>query len=205
MKAFTDKFGKSWNVEFRFRDMERIRSRLKDEAGKPLNLLDLADRGELYRVLTSAQRMIDMVFLCCLDEVKTSFDEEAFDREHAVDAEMIPELKTDIIRKMGYWFGERLNGSALEEMTEAFKEAIVDFTRNPHHRAALRTVLENQDRLMESQALRIQKESNHVLAMTEQAMDSRLAKELETLKPDTVLQALDSGEDLSLSNHGPNV
>ncbi|MDO4574169.1 MAG: hypothetical protein Q4D98_03025 [Planctomycetia bacterium] len=191
MKSFTDKFGKSWPVEIRFKDIELIRSRLTDDDGKPLNLLDLADQGRLYQILTSTQRMIEIVFLCCLDEVRESFQEEAFDSSHQAEAELIPALKTDRIRKMGFWFGERLNGAAIEEMTEAFKEAIVDFTQNPHLRQALRTVLANQAQLIESQARRIRQESLHILEVTEQAMESQLQKELEVLQPEQVLQALE--------------
>ncbi|MDO4585244.1 MAG: hypothetical protein Q4E67_01750 [Planctomycetia bacterium] len=191
MKSFTDKFGKAWPVELRFKDIELIRSRLVDDHGNPLNLLDLADRGMLYQILTSTQRMIDIVFLCCLEEIRESFSEEEFDKSHHAESELIPDLKTDRVRKMAFWFGERLNGSAIEDMTEAFKEAVVDFTQNPHLRKALRTVLENQARLIESQAVRIRLESNRILEVTEQAMESRLQEELETLQPETLLQELE--------------
>lgn len=176
---FKDNQGVNWPVEIKFKDVEMIEKFVRGTDGKPLRILDLADTGELYRLYISAREMIDVVFFCCLDQIKTMFSEKEFDESHQLELQIEPELRGNLLRKMGLWFGERLNGPAIESMTEAFKEAIVNFTRNPHQREALETVLKNQQKLAQSQSRRIQEESDHRLKMTEEAMEQKHLQEME--------------------------
>lgn len=108
-------------------------------------------RGNLHLLFGRAQLMPDMVFLICLDQVKEHFSEEDFDRPHDVELETIPGLRTSKIQKMAFWFGEGIGPEQIPEITNAFKEAIVNFTPNPYQREALRRVIANQEALEKAQ------------------------------------------------------
>lgn len=191
MASFKDLHGVDWPVEIRFKDVEMIEKHVRDQDGKPLRILDLSDTGELYRICISARQMIDVVFICCMDQIRGMFSEKEFDASHEMELQIDPELRGNLLKKMGFWFGERLNGLAIESMTNAFKEAIVNFTRNPHQREALAKVLENQEKLSASQARRIQVEADHRLQMTEAAMEKQHREELQK-DPDAILQEMRS-------------
>lgn len=151
MASFKDSRSITFTLDIKQKDTVMVRNLLKDAEGKPLDLLAMADTGNLHQLFGRAQLMLDMVFLICLDQVKEHFSEEDFDRSHDVELETIPGLRTSKIQKMAFWFGEGIGPEQIPEITNAFKEAIVNFTPNPYQREALRRVIANQEALEKAQ------------------------------------------------------
>ena len=151
MASFKDTRNITFSLDIKQKDTAMIRNLLKDAEGKPLDLLAMADTGNLHQLFGRAQLMLDTVFLICLDQVKELFSEEDFDRSHDVELETIPGLRTSKLQKMAFWFGEGVGPEQIPEITNAFKEAIVNFTPNPYQREALRRVIANQEALEKAQ------------------------------------------------------
>lgn len=151
MASFKDTRNITFSLDIKQKDTAMIRNLLKDAEGKPLDLLAMADTGNLHQLFGRAQLMLDTVFLICLDQVKELFSEEDFDRSHDVELETIPGLRTSKLQKMAFWFGEGIGPEQIPEITNAFKEAIVNFTPNPYQREALRRVIANQEALEKAQ------------------------------------------------------
>lgn len=151
MASFKDTRNITFSLDIKQKDTVMVRNLLKDAEGKPLDLLAMADTGNLHQLFGRAQLMLDTVFLICLDQVKELFSEEDFDRSHDVELETIPGLRTSKLQKMAFWFGEGVGPEQIPEITNAFKEAIVNFTPNPYQREALRRVIANQEALEKAQ------------------------------------------------------
>ena len=151
MASFKDTRNITFSLDIKQKDTAMIRNLLKDAEGKPLDLLAMADTGNLHQLFGRAQLMLDTVFLICLDQVKELFSEEDFDRSLDVELETIPGLRTSKLQKMAFWFGEGVGPEQIPEITNAFKEAIVNFTPNPYQREALRRVIANQEALEKAQ------------------------------------------------------
>ena len=151
MASFKDTRNITFSLDIKQKDTVMVRNLLKDAEGKPLDLLGMADTGNLHQLFGRAQLMLDTVFLICLDQVKELFSEEDFDRSHDVELETIPGLRTSKLQKMAFWFGEGVGPEQIPEITNAFKEAIVNFTPNPYQREALRRVIANQEALEKAQ------------------------------------------------------
>lgn len=151
MASFKDTRNITFSLDIKQKDTVMVRNLLKDAEGKPLDLLAMADTGNLHQLFGRAQLMLDTVFLICLDQVKEHFSEEDFDRSHDVELETIPGLRTSKLQKMAFWFGEGVGPEQIPEITNAFKEAIVNFTPNPYQREALRRVIANQEALEKAQ------------------------------------------------------
>lgn len=151
MASFKDTRNITFSLDIKQKDTVMVRNLLKDAEGKPLDLLAMADTGNLHQLFGRAQLMLDTVFLICLDQVKELFSEEDFDRSHDVELETVPGLRTSKLQKMAFWFGEGVGPEQIPEITNAFKEAIVNFTPNPYQREALRRVIANQEALEKAQ------------------------------------------------------
>lgn len=181
MAIFKDCMGQEWILDFKTDSVMRVRNLIMDDKGNPIDLLDMADTGNLHQLYGNSRRMIDVVFLCVLDQVKEQFDEKLFNETFALDMEIFPEIKENVFKKMAYWFGGRLDGSAIESMTKAFKEALTNFTPNPYQREALLVVLERQDKIMESQANRLATQTEVRYQEAEKALEANSQKKLEQI------------------------
>ena len=196
MASFYDCHKKEWFLDIKTRDVTLVERLVKDANGNPIDLLAMADTGNLYQLYGNSRKMIDVVFVCLLDQIKTEFNEAEFDKTHELEASIMPELRDNTLARMGVWFGERLDGSAIMEMTEAFKEALLNFTRNPQQREALLRVLENQRILEEKQAQRVIRQSDDRLAKFQTGMDALLQEELSKTPDDILAEVQRAAENL---------
>lgn len=155
MAGFEDSRGNAWVLDIKEKDVTMVKNLVKDSDGKPIDLLAMADTGNLYQLYGRAASMLEIVFLCCLDQVKELFDESAFDASHEIEFQAVPGLKSSRLKKMSMWWGEGIGSSQISPMMEAFKEALVNFTPNPYQREALRRVFENQEALERARLERI--------------------------------------------------
>lgn len=138
MAKFTDCMGKEWLLEIKMDDIERIQNMVQDDDGKPLNLLHLNDTGQLFLVCQNVQRMLEIVFAICLEDILREFDVSRYDQEHAKIYECFPDReKETLLQKASRWFFNRIDGNALESMVHAFRDAVVNFTPNLLLRKAL--------------------------------------------------------------------
>ncbi|MBQ4143712.1 MAG: hypothetical protein IJD43_09580 [Thermoguttaceae bacterium] len=187
MASFKDTRNITFSLDIKQKDTVMVRNLLKDAEGKPLDLLAMADTGNLHQLFGRAQLMLDTVFLICLDQVKELFSEEDFDRSHDVELETIPGLRTSKLQKMAFWFGEGVGPEQIPEITNAFKEAIVNFTPNPYQREALRRVIANQEALEKAQMERAVLLADDRLKKVNMAMEKQLQRELDR-SPDLLLE-----------------
>ncbi len=178
MTSFTDSRNIVFSLDIKQKDTAMIRNLLKNAEGKPLDLLAMADTGNLHQIFGRAQLMLDMVFLICLDQVKEHFSEEDFDRSHDVELETVPGLRTSKLQKMAFWFGEGVGPEQIPEITNAFKEAIVNFTPNPYQREALRRVIANQEALEKAQMERAVLLADARMKQLNSSLEEKLQEEM---------------------------
>lgn len=183
MPSFKDSRGILFHFDIKTKDAILIKNMLKDDDGKPLDLLALADRGEMWKVYGSVQRMLDVTFLCCLDFCRETWDEEAFDREHEIELETMPELRRSKFEKIRLWFSEGIGPDQITQMIPAFQEAISNFIPNPYQRELLARVLKNVDALERAKMERAMKVSDARLAKAKQILETAeaLPEELEEI------------------------
>lgn len=147
MTTFTDARGIKFYISIREKDARMVKHLVTGPDGKPLDLFQLVDEGKLYTVYGSARLMLDVVFVICLDQIKSHYCDAKFEAGHELELEVIPELKTNLMKRMALWFGEGIGPEQIGEITAAFKEAVVNFTPSPHQRAVMRKLLESQEAL----------------------------------------------------------
>lgn len=139
--GFRDLKGEWWPVVIHHRGVERVRKYVQDPEGKSVDLLDVAERSFLARISGDLQTMVNTVFFLCYDDVLERFDLATYDREHAKEYAMEPDLATlSPMQKAANWFGERIGGDTLLAMTEAWEAAILNFIPNPHIREGIQRV-----------------------------------------------------------------
>lgn len=170
MSSFSDTRKLTYYLDVRTKDVELVKRMVTGPDGKPLDLFQLVDEGKLYTVYSSAQLMLDVVFVLCLDQIKEHYCDASFERLHEPELEVMPELKTSLVKRMGLWFGEGIGPEQVAEITAAFKEAIVNFIPNPHQRAVLQKLLESQETLEEALA----KQRLKAISEKEQALANSL-------------------------------
>lgn len=175
MPGFTDNRGIVFNFDIKTKDAILIKNLLKDDEGKPLDLLALADQGEMWKVYGSVQRMLDVTFLCCLDFCRETWNEEAFDKEHEIEMETMPELKRSRFEKLRLWFAEGIGPEQIDKMVPAFREAISNFIPNPYQRKLLARVLENVDALEQAKMERAIRVSDARLAKAKEYLETAQA------------------------------
>ena len=187
MSIFTDCKGKEWELRITTKDVTLVERLVLDRDGEPIDLLAMADTGNLFQLYGDSRRMIDVVFVCLLEQISANFNEADFDAENEVLYLVEPELRENRLKKMGAWFGARVDGACITAMTEAFKEALVNFTRNPRQREALTRVLENQTAVEAAQADRLIQMSDDRVRKFQQGMDKEVQRELQK-SPEEILE-----------------
>ena len=190
MPSFTDSRKITFTLDIKQRDVIKIKALLKDSEGEPLDLLELADTGNLWKIFGSSQLMLDMIFLLCLPQIDEHFVLADFDKTHEDDLSLIPELASSLQKKKAYWFAEGIGPEQIPEITKAFKEAIVNFTPNPHQRAALEAVLENQEALTQAQAQRAIRISNSRREKIDAELEKQANQEIQQLSAAELLKQI---------------
>ncbi|MDO4585083.1 MAG: hypothetical protein Q4D62_13395 [Planctomycetia bacterium] len=59
---FTDNAGTIWPVKITYSDVERVKEDVLGNDGKPLDLFDIAERGDFSGISGSIRKVIEVVF-----------------------------------------------------------------------------------------------------------------------------------------------
>ena len=153
MASFKTSNGETWILEIKTKHAMLVKNYVRDKDGNPIDLLELADSGLLFKVLSSLETLLNVAFCCCLDEIKTRFSVENYDRENEGLYELFPEMKNETaFQKSQRWFAGLMNGEALVSVTNAMKEAVLDFCPSQPQKDAYRKVFQSTKRLDEAKA-----------------------------------------------------
>lgn len=146
MTKFTDNTGYEWVLDIKVRDIERVKAHVTGINGKPVDLLEIAEKGDFSSVSGSVQIILKVIFWLLLDDIMANFDREAWDRDHATLYEVVPEeKKKTLIQKAADWFGERIGGEQVIEMVRAWEAALLGFIPNQRVREAVEKVMDKQE------------------------------------------------------------
>ena len=146
MTKFVDNTGYEWVLDIKVRDIERVKAHVTGINGKPVDLLEIAEKGDFSSVSGSVQIILKVIFWLLLDDIMANFDREEWDREHTTLYEVVPEeKKKTLIQKAGDWFGERIGGEQVIEMVRAWEAALLGFIPNPRVREAVEKVINKQE------------------------------------------------------------
>jgi hypothetical protein len=134
-----------FTLNLKTKDITAVRDAVKYPDGKPVDILEAAETGMLAGIYGSIRVFVDVMFILCLDQIKEHFDVESYDAANPWEYELHPErAKEPTVTKASRWFGSVIDGDTLIGMTEAFSEAVVNFTPNENRRSAMRAVLEKE-------------------------------------------------------------
>ncbi|MDO4856965.1 MAG: hypothetical protein Q4A17_03355 [Thermoguttaceae bacterium] len=146
MTKFTDNTGYEWVLDIKVRDIERVKAHVTGINGKPVDLLEIAEKGDFSSVSGSVQIILKVIFWLLLDDIMANFDRESWDRDHATLYEVVPEEKRKtLIQKAADWFGERIGSEQVIEMVRAWEAALLGFIPNPRVREAVEKVMDKQE------------------------------------------------------------
>lgn len=146
MTKFVDNTGYEWSLDIKVRDIERVKAHVTGINGKPVDLLEIAEKGDFSSVSGSVQIILKVIFWLLLDDIMANFDREEWDRDHATLYEVVPEEKRKtLIQKAADWFGERIGGEQVIEMVKAWESALLGFIPNPRVREAVEKVMDKQE------------------------------------------------------------
>lgn len=145
--TFTDVNGTSWHLRLTTRDIDRVRDHVTNSNGQPVDLLDMAERGNFSSIINDMRLFPTIVFWLVQDQVADRFNLDEYDAQHSKIYTLDESLKRQPpLQKAANWFGSLLDGDALNEMSKAFCEAIVNFT-DPRIREKLKNVMAKQEEL----------------------------------------------------------
>ena len=148
MSTFIDANGQEWFLDIKIRHIEEVKRFCKGRDGKPIDLLEILERGNLERLIFDIEALVNTAFVICDKQVAERFNLADYDVANAATYEMIPEWKTESTKiKASRWFGELINGAALRSLTSAFEEALVNFCQSESRQAALKKLLEKSREL----------------------------------------------------------
>lgn len=146
MATFTDNTGMEWSLNIKVSDIERVKSHVKGVGGKPVDLLEVAEKGDFSAISGSVQTILNVIFWLLLDDIMAHFDREAWDADHAALYEAVPEEKKKTnIQKAADWFGSRISGEQVLQMVKAWEEALLGFIPTPRVRQAIEKVMEREE------------------------------------------------------------
>jgi hypothetical protein len=152
MSIFRDSQGTDWTIEIKIQHIEAVKRLCKDKFGRPIDLLEIIETGNLDQIINDIELLVDIVFVLCYQQVKELFDVAEYDKNNAEMYELIPEWKKEsTMIKASRWFGNRLNGETLITLIEAFQEGLIDFFPNESKRAALRKIIAKEKELEQIQ------------------------------------------------------
>ena len=146
MATFTDNTGMEWNLDIKVRDIERVKAHVKGVNGNPVDLLDVAEKGDFSAISGSVQTILQVVFWLIFDEIMANFDRAEWDRTHRSLYEYLPEEKNKpLVQKAADWFGERIGGEQILPLVKAWEEALLGFIPNPRVKQAIQRVMEREE------------------------------------------------------------
>lgn len=140
--TFTDNTNYNWDIHITTAGVERVKAHVIGVNGQPVDLFAIAEAGDFSAISGRLQIVLQVVFWLCLDEILQNFDLENWDKTHTSTYALIPdEQKKTTLQKAADWFGERIGGKELQEMTEAWETAIINFIPNARIRQGIENVL----------------------------------------------------------------
>ncbi len=128
MSFFRDKDKNVWNIHITFADVERVKSHVVGNDEKPLDLLDIAERGDFSAVSGSIRKIIDVVFWILYPSIVEKFGNE----------------KPQVLAEK---FGELLDGDAIVSLVEGWEASMLNFIPNRRIRLAVEKVAAKQKKL----------------------------------------------------------
>lgn len=187
MAQFTDKKGNSWMIVLDTNAIETVRQMVKNRDGQEVDILAIVDAGDFGTLKKDIVALIDTVYTLCLPQIQEQFDEAGFDAENRLLYEALPDWKTATkLKKSMRWFASLLDGAAIERMTTAFLEAIVDFTQGQARKDVLATMYQKEQEIdrYAAEAIR-QKAAVMTVRLIEKLpsqMEQAMERELEKLE-----------------------
>ena len=157
--TFTDLQSDVWSLRLTTADIDKVRDHVKNKDGQPIDLLDMAEKGD-FSVLTSDMRLFPtVVFWLVQTQIADRFSVDQYDAEHAKEYALEPSLKNQTpMQKAANWFGSRLGGDQITNMAKAFVEAVLNFI-DPKVRQRIQTVMQKQEQLRDAVLDRAQNET----------------------------------------------
>ena len=145
MSTFTMSNGISFVIDLKMKDAKAVKELVKYPDGKPVDIFEAAETGSLSLIHGDVATLVDTVFIICLDQIKEHFDVQKFDELNRKTYELFPEQASEtLLQKASRWFGNLIDGNAIDDMTKAFEEAVINFIPNENRKAALRAILEKE-------------------------------------------------------------
>lgn len=185
--SFKDIYGIPFHLDIKMSDVERVRQLVRDVNGKEVDLLEMADTGNLYKLYSQHDTILRVVFVCLLEDIQRTFDEREFDAKHSLDIEL------GIVRtryeKLQLYFGERINPEVIPGMIEAFKEALLFFIPNPRQKELLKEIVTKSEALESLQSQSVLDIMEIKKRKVEEALKSEL-EEAEKATPKEVLKEM---------------
>lgn len=173
--TFKDAKGDSWGISIKTQDIDLIKLNCRDRDDKPVDILAMAETGRLSQLIGNVKLLVDMTFVLCLPQIRERFDPKAYEEEFSHLEDLIPNFRTESwIVKAGRWFGHRIDGNALCEMTEAFREALINFSPSEAGRRALAAILEKEEEILRLTAERAIAYANKSVTMAAEQIDEML-------------------------------
>lgn len=173
MAIFTDSKGLQWSLEIKVRDIERVKAHVSGINGKPVDLLEIAEKGDFSAVSGSVQTVLQVVFWLLLDDIMSHFDRAQWDADHAALYEMVPdEKRKTVLQKAADWFGERIGGEEVLALVKAWEAAILDFIPSPHVRSAVQNVMDKQEAYNQKLFEAAEKKALNELQQNEERLDA---------------------------------
>ena len=179
--TFQDAKGEQWTIVLKTETIETIRLTCKDKAGAPVDLLAVIEAGHIGQLLGDIRLLIDVCFIACLPQIKERFDVQTYSQEFSHLADLIPGFENETwTQKAGRWFGSRIDGAALLQLTEAFQEAVVNFIPSQSRQKAIRAILDKEKELERIAAERViaraEQMTPEITKRIEQEVDKTIAK-----------------------------
>jgi hypothetical protein len=163
MSCFTDTQNTVWIIEIKIQHIEAVKRLCKDKLGRPIDLLEVIETGNLDQLINDIELLVNIVFVLCYQQVKELFDVTEYDKNNADMYELIPEWKKEsTMTKASRWFGGRLNGETLITLVESFQEGLIDFFPNESKKAALKKIIAKEKELEQIQNEELETQMNEM-------------------------------------------
>lgn len=139
------------NIHITYAAVERVKAHVTGTDGKPLDLLDIAERGDFSSISGSVRKIIEVVFWLRFPELQEQFG-------------------GGTPNELADKFGETLDGDAIVELVDDWEAAMLGFIPNRRVRSAVEKVLEKQKTLQ-----------NRIVEQAETLAMNQITDGLETL------------------------
>ena len=129
---FVDTHGDSWHIDITYGDIRRVKEHVLGADGKPLDLCYIAETGDFRQVIDHIEIVVQCVYWL--------LERTIHDRTNDYGSYTME------------WFYNRINGEVLPKLTQAWYEAIINFTPAQVVKTAMMTAWEEmkQEEIVEA-------------------------------------------------------